>query len=284
MDLDLRQRFHLPLDLWAGRHIETADAQRAAALVDAAVRAQAMVSIAGPRGSGKTHTVRRTLPGAGARVVEPQRLDRERLHLGDIATAMVRDLSDERPWHSAEARTQQVRRLLGQAGGSVVLLIDDAHVLHHRTLRGLKRLRELSWRGRSPLLGIVLLGQLDKTASVPEVGLRTARASFGGLTQAEAAAALDAACGAVLGPGAAARLAAADRARNWLDLSALVDDVLREAAARGERIATVATVEAALGAADGKTDQPEPEQVDQGAASERLTQLLGKGGAVRRSA
>ena len=180
-------------------------------------------------------------------MVEPLRLDRERLHMGDIQAAIVRDVSDESPRRSGEARSGQVRRVLGAARGSVVLWIDDAHVLHHATLRGLKRLRELTWRGTGPLLGIVLTGQTDRVARVPEVGLRANRLACAGLAQPEARTAIGHALGGLVEAAALDALAAAPAARNWLDLDALVDACLLEAAGRGDDRVTAACVAAVLG-------------------------------------
>ena len=244
-----RKRVGLPADPWSRLHFDTADHRRVAHTAAAAAEAQLMVSIVGPRGAGKTHSARRALRDASARVVEPQRLDREKLHMGDIQWALVRELSDERPKRSGEARSHQVRTVVGRRSqhGRVVLLIDDAHTLHHQTLRALKRLRELSWLGVSPLLGIVLLGQADRVGAIPEVGLRSDRVRLAGLSATEAAHALKAA----LGPhraegGAVAALSASERARNWLDLIALVDDCLAEAAARAEDAITVQGAQAVL--------------------------------------
>ena len=191
----IRKRFGLPADPWAGFHLRTADAARTARMVEAAAEARLFISILGARGSGKTHAVRQALRGArDVHLVEPLRLSRERLHIGDIECALVRELgAHERPRRSGEARSHQVRRLLGQRARDrcTMLLIDDAHMLHHATLRSLKRLRELSWLGVSPLLGIVLVGQADRAGSVPEVGLRSDRLWLSGLMPEEAKTALE---------------------------------------------------------------------------------------------
>lgn len=252
MNYQARAHFNLPADPWGARHCETDDARRAALMVDAAVHAQAMVRIVAPRGGGKTHAVRRALAGRGAlKVVEPIRLDRERLHLGDIQVAIVRDLSDEKPRLSGEARSGQVRRILGgHASRPPVLAIDDAHTLHRATLKGLKRLRELSWRGASPLIGIVLIGQTDPAGSTPEVALRSGAVKFAGLTGADVRRAL----GGALNFGGVERIEAAaigaieasERSRNWLDLQALVDECLAQAASRGAAKVTGAHVRAVL--------------------------------------
>ena len=272
MNSAIRLRFGLSADPWARVHVDTADATLAAGLVKAAATLYSMVSIMGPRGAGKTHAVLRALADAGAQIVEVLRLDRDRVHLGDVAMALVHGLSDEPPRHSGEARAQQVRRLLGHASNRAVLLLDDAHLLHPQTLRGLKRLRELAWRGRTPLLGIVLVGHVDRTAAVPEVGLRTSVAAFGGLTIPEAETAIGTACGAVVDAAAAAALARAPDARNWLDLQRLVDRALVEAAARGEG---AVTAEVATAVVDPVTER-QRRAVDVPLSDTDVSQALGQ--------
>lgn len=252
MDTLTRKQFGVALDPYKGLMVRTADAARIEELVHAAVQHRTIVSIAGPRGSGKTRAAAMVLKG-GLRpaVVEPLRLDREKLHLGDIQSAIVRELSDERPRTSGEARSGQVRRVLRAASrhGPVALWIDDAHVLHPSTVRGLKRLTEFRGADGEGLLAVILTGQSDGTAGVPEVALRSDRMTCAGLTADEARAAIERALGELVAPAESAALAASPRARNWLDLAALVDECLQQAAARGEDRVTGASVAAALGAA-----------------------------------
>ena len=244
-----RLQFGLPAEPWlVAPPVATADATRVGHWARAAVKGCAWVSMVGPRGSGKTRALRIALAAIkGVAVIQSCRLDRKRLHIGDVVSALVAGLSNESPRRGGEARSAQVRRLLGHADRSVVLLIDDMDELHQSTLRSLKRLRELSWRGRSPLLSIVLAGQADRPGEIPEVGLRTATMQLAGLTQREAEEAIPNAVGKICTPEAAAQLAASDRARNWLDLERLVDDCLMEAVARGETTITAAAAGAVLG-------------------------------------
>lgn len=262
MKIAHRRHFGLGLDPWASLEMDTADAKRAADMVGAAVGACAFVSVLGARGSGKTRAVRAALrTHAGVRVVEPLRLTRERLHMGDIETAIVRDLSDETPRRSGEARSHQVRRILGAASRAarIVLVLDDAHVLHHATLRGLKRLRELAWLGRAPLIGIVLIGQRDRTEMVPEVGLRSDRMVMAGLTRMEVMCALErAGYRAVFEAGALSRLGGCARARRWLDLQALADACLGAAHAAGAQRVALAHVAAVLGGPAPDAPAPAP--------------------------
>ena len=241
MDILIRQQFGVPANAWSLMPmLKTADATRAGVLIRAAATAQAMVWVTGDRGCGKTRAVRREFLGCGALVAEPLRPDRERLRMGDILSAIVTDLSDETPRQSVEARAGQVRRLLSGLPRPPVLFIDDAHELHKATVKGLKRLRELAWRGRAaPMLGIVLAGQ-SEVRGVPEVGLRSDRVGFAGLTSDEAGQAIVAAMNedrATFDAGAIGRLVQSDRARNWLDLEQLCDECLAKAhALRSETV------------------------------------------------
>ena len=255
MNILIRQQFGVAADPFA-EDFATADAIRAKTLVRAAVTSRLLVSIAGERGAGKTRAVRAAVRGLGVQLVEPLRLDREKLHLGDIQDAIVSQLSDEKPRRSGEARSGQTRRVLRLASqrGPVLLWIDDAHVLHPSTVRGLKRLLELTWQGEGPLLGIVLTGQTDRTANIPEVGLRATRMAFAGLAADEAGRAIGRALEGGIGRAEVEALAASDRARNWLDLGALLDDCLAEAIARGETEVTPDAVAAVLGAARPAAD------------------------------
>ena len=258
MNVLIRTRFGVAVDPWA-EYLATADAVRAGHLVQAALGSKLLVSIAGARGAGKTRAVRGALGGGAAQLVEPLRLDREKLHMGDIQAALVRELAPEETLRrSGEARSGQTRRILGGAAakGPVLLWIDDAHLLHHSTLRGLKRLREITWRGVGPLLGIVLTGQTDRVSAIPEVGLRSDRMTFAGLTAGEAERAIVRALGELVSRADAVALATSPRARNWLDLSALIDACLVGAAARGEDRVTNGCVVAVLGTRTSKIQSP----------------------------
>ncbi len=254
-----RQSMGLPADPWRSVDLRTSDCIRVRQAVRAAVEAQLMVWIVGARGSGKSHAVRGALP-PGCRVIEPLRLERERLRIGDVERAIVRECSDEPVRQSAEARSHQVRRILGAGarGRRHVLLIDDAHVLHAATLKALKRLRELAWRHvPAPLLGVILVGQADRGASLPEVGLRSDTMSMEGLDEAEAADGLRAALGESIEDDAVSLLAA--QARWWLDMMRLADDAIVAAAARGSSRVTAAAVRSVIEPRAAHAEQPAAE-------------------------
>lgn len=265
MRLTNRAHFGLPPTLW-GTHLHiTGDVQRLRMLAAAVVNHQLLATVVGPRGAGKTTGLRYALHAHEVQLVEPLRLARDKLHIGDIEQAIVRDLSDETPRRTGEARSHQVRRILGTASRErpVALLIDDAHVLHHTTVRAIKRLRELQFGKRSPLLGVLLVGQQDCTRRVAEIALRADALEMVGLTEADACAALLA-----LNAGRDRRVfddefirAAGKRpeARNWLDLAGLVDAALARARAGGADVVTAAHL-------DGGAPEPEPAQSEQAGA------------------
>lgn len=258
----LYKHFGLTADPW-GQHQDTADTRRIMTVVAGALAGGDMVSVVGERGGGKTHAIWRAIRGADCQIIEPLRLDKNNLHIGDIQTAIVVQLSDERPRHSAEARAGQVRRLLKTAAHPV-LLIDDAHLLHHQTLRAIKRLRELGARGaRRSLLPVILIGQSDPTANIAEVALRTDTLTLAGLTSTEAEQAITDALGDKITPEAARQIAGHSAARNWLDLQAIVHDCLADAMTRGATAIDEATVN--LSGADTRspptTKLPQPGRV-----------------------
>lgn len=239
MNLMAREQFGLAPGAWRAYYQQTADGAGVAALLRAAVEARVIVAVTGERGTGKSVAVAHALGALDdVRVITPLRLARDRLHVGDIEDAVIRDLSDERPRRSGEARSQQTRRLLGHASGKrrIVLLIDDAHALHHATLRALKRLMELSWMTRAPLLTVVLICQHDVISAISELALRTDQRTMLGLSGTEVRGALRAVLGARIEASAIERIAELPGARAWLDLQRLVDELIVLALSAGARV------------------------------------------------
>ena len=243
MILTVRKAFGLPADPWSRLEAHTGDFRRIGEAVRAAAEASLFVSILGARGDGKTRAVRaacRAYRGS-LRAIQPLRLTRERLHMGDIERALLRDLApDEHPRRSAEARSEQCRRVLGRrsADSAILLILDDSHVMHHSTIRALKRLRELEWTGVSPLLGILLVGQADRARRLPEVGLRSDSLWCAGLSEEEAESAIAEAINVrreVIDEEARRLIAQSKHGRNWLDLQRMTDETLAAAQARGQR-------------------------------------------------
>ena len=228
------RHFGLGTDPWPD-YQQTGDARRIQIAVDSALKTGGMVALTGARGAGKTYALWRAFSGhSDYAIIEPLRLDRENLHIGDIQRAIVAALSDETPRHSGEARAGQVRRLL-RGAPKAALVIDEAHLLHHQTVRALKRLRELGARGkRRALLPVVLIGQGNPAARIAEVRLRTEHLPLTGLTAKEAGAILRQTLPRIADSDAIQALAQAPAARNWLELQRLTDTCLARAAGEGQ--------------------------------------------------
>ncbi len=124
------------------------------------------LAVVGESGSGKT-TLRRDLldrisrEGHAIVAIQPRIIDKGRLTAGAICEAIIRDLSQQRPRQSLEAKARQVEEILigsNRAGNAHVLLIEEAHDLVIQTLKYLKRFWELE-DGFKKLLAIILVGQ-----------------------------------------------------------------------------------------------------------------------------
>lgn len=125
------------------------------------------VAITGPVGSGKTTLLKRVETKLAQqkeiRIVKPMLLEKQHMRAGHIVEAILRDLEIETTWTSRS--TEAKSRLVGESlrsvyllGSKVVLLIDEAHLLHPYTLLGLKRIHELDLKFNK-LMSIILIGQ-----------------------------------------------------------------------------------------------------------------------------
>ncbi|HEX6038957.1 AAA family ATPase [Longimicrobium sp.] len=134
---------------------------------------------AGP-GYGKSIVLQRALADAAdaaARaqhrliVVTPANIDRRRMTVGHIIGELLRQLSDQpvpQATNARDARLNKVLREYNQAGDRVALVIEEAHELSLETLKDIKRLHE-GHHGFRPLLGILLVGQLELRAKLDPV-------------------------------------------------------------------------------------------------------------------
>ncbi len=131
-----------------------------------------MVAVIGETGAGKTTLVEDVIRSLKEDfdVVRVRSLDKERLRIGNVVSAMVYDLSQEGPRRDAEARARQLSRIVGMRVVSdqrrVVVILENAHRIHGNTILALKELREMTFAGHSKLFGIVLIGQLPLLAKI----------------------------------------------------------------------------------------------------------------------
>ncbi len=85
---------------------------------------------------------------------------KDRASLTTLITALFYDLSPEKDLRipaQSEHRGRALRDPVRKSKRPVVLFVDEAHDLHHKTLSGLKRLREVVADGDG-VLSIVLAG------------------------------------------------------------------------------------------------------------------------------
>jgi type II secretory pathway predicted ATPase ExeA len=106
--------------------------------------------LCGVVGSGKTVTLRRLqeLLANDNRVAVSKSIavEKSRATLGTLITALFCDLStdkDPRIPKQGEVRERALRNLVRKRKKPIVLIVDEAHDLHHHTLTGLKRLIEM---------------------------------------------------------------------------------------------------------------------------------------------
>lgn len=241
-----RRAMGLPSDPWSNLHIPTADVHRVRDMVSSAIEDRGLVSIVGATGMGKTRAFRAALlerPGFDAErdLVRVRRLDRERRTIADVVTALYLHLGRPKPRGGAEERDIDLRRVLGERvqvergrpSRPLVVMLDDAHLLHWRTIDALKGLREHDWMGASPLLGVVLLGQSDPLSSRKEIRQRADTLHLAGLAKAEAERAIDASVARALTAEARQVLATHAAGGTWNDLIESIDIALGIAQAEG---------------------------------------------------
>ncbi len=153
-----------------------------------------ILAIIGEIGIGKTIAainILGKLEEYGEHVIWCRQPDKERLKINVIMNAIIRYFG-ESPRRDIDARTEQLRRLMGKAvsdGKKVILVIDEAHALYAQTLRALKRILELNFSRRMGLLSIILVAQpeiYEKLNRFQEVALRTDVLEMKPLTRPEA--------------------------------------------------------------------------------------------------
>ena len=125
------------------------------------------LAVIGESGAGKT-VLRRDLidriqrEGHPITIIQPRIFDKSRLTAGSICEAIIKDISQEVSCGgSLETKARRIEQMLtssSRAGYSHVLMIEEAHDLHVRTLKYLKRFWEME-DGFRKLLAIILIGQ-----------------------------------------------------------------------------------------------------------------------------
>lgn len=269
------------------RAFSTEDSNRAAEAIYRAADEKALISIVAPAGAGKSTMLAGALAGLAAdtHIVCPPVLEAERLGIRQIQWDIVGTIQGDFPEkfpRDASRRARLTSRTLGQAAGKpVILAIDEAHLLNSATLSAIKRLWNLTWLGRSPLLSIVLVGQtplLTKLGDVWELGGRTEIIRMTGLTVSEGASyiahRLEPVAKGLFDEEAMLKVARLCPIRTPLALNSVCRRAVQIAAAMGHKAVTVSDVESAAGVWDTRIQLLRDAQID-------ISELAKKAGVTR---
>ena len=187
---EVLEHFGFTRDLHAAGYYETSYHRQFLKNLRSAIHSGNLIAFTGLVGSGKTLLLRQLqdelLAEKRITVAKSLAVDKERASLTTLITALFYDLSpDKEPKipSQSEHRERALRELVRKSKRPVVLFIDEAHDLHHKTLVGLKRLREVVADGGG-VLSIVLAGhpKLRNALLRPnmeEIGSRFAVFPFG---------------------------------------------------------------------------------------------------------
>src|SRR3546814_484631 len=162
--------------------------------VCAAVQTGRLIVVSGLVGSGKTHLLRRIedeLARAGkVAVAKSLAVDKRRTSLPSLIEALFYDLSpgdraQVKIPKQAERRERDLRDIMRKGKRPVVLVVDEAHDLHHKTLTGLKRLMEVV-ADAGVLLSVLLVGHPRlrndlRRPQMEEIGYRTTTFDYEGI-------------------------------------------------------------------------------------------------------
>lgn len=191
---DVQQAYGLARPFQGAGNFETEHQSMLVREVCAAVQTGRLVVVSGLVGSGKTHLLRRIedeLTRAGkVTVAKSLAVDKRRTSLTSLIEAMFYDLSpgdraQVKIPKQAERRERDLRDLMKKGRRPVVLVVDEAHDLHHKTLTGLKRLMEVV-ADAGVLLSVLLVGHPRlrndlRRPQMEEIGYRTTIFDYEGI-------------------------------------------------------------------------------------------------------
>ncbi len=154
-----------------------------------------LVVVAGLVGSGKTHLLTRIeeelAKSSRVAVAKSLAVDKSRTSLPSLIEAMFYDLTmidraQIKIPKQPERRERDLRDLMRKQKQPVVLIVDEAHDLHHKTLTGFKRLMEMA-SGAGVVLSVLLIGHPKlrndlRRPQMEEIGYRTTTFEFEGVS------------------------------------------------------------------------------------------------------
>ena len=191
---DVQSSYGLARPFQGAGNFETEHQRNLVREVCAAVQTGRLVVVSGLVGSGKTHLLRRIedeLTRAGkVAVAKSLAVDKRRTSLPSLIEALFYDLSpgdraQVKISRQAERRERDLRDLMKKGKRPVVLVVDEAHDLHHKTLTGLKRLMEVV-ADAGVLLSVLLVGHPRlrndlRRPQMEEIGYRTTTFDYDGI-------------------------------------------------------------------------------------------------------
>jgi type II secretory pathway predicted ATPase ExeA len=189
---EVMEHYGLALPFDEAGFFETEHHQKVIKQMKVAIQAGRLVALSGVVGAGKTvlaHRLQEELAREGkVLVARSLSVDKERVTLQTLMMALLFDLSpEEEPWipSQGERRERELRNLIRKGRKPAALFVDEAHDLHPKTLRGLKRLSEVV-KDAGARLAVVLIGhprlQNDlRRPTMEEIGHRTTIVSFKGI-------------------------------------------------------------------------------------------------------
>jgi type II secretory pathway predicted ATPase ExeA len=261
---EVMEHYGLALPFDEAGFFETEHHRKAVKQTKAAIQAGRLVALSGVVGAGKTVLMQRLQEELGREgkvlVAKSLSVDKERVTLQTLMTALFFDLSlEEDPWipSQGERRERELRNLIRKRRKPVALFVDEAHDLHPKTLRGLKRLSEVV-KDAGERLAIVLIGHPKlrndlRRPTMEEIGHRTTLIDFKGIAGQqrpyidwllERCVAKGAVAGDIITDEALELLAR--RLRTPLQIEQYLTRVLEEGLRLGEKPVTAQLVEALL--------------------------------------
>ena len=192
---DVQARFGLARPFHRVGNYETEHQRVLVREVCAVVQTGRLVVVAGLVGSGKTHLLTRIEEELARSnriaVAKSLAVDKRRTSLPSLIEAMFYDLtlgdrSQVKIPKQPERRERELRDLMRKNKRPVVLIVDEAHELHHKTLTGFKRLMELA-AGAGVILSVLLIGHPKlrndlRRPQMEEIGYRTTTFEFEGVS------------------------------------------------------------------------------------------------------
>jgi type II secretory pathway predicted ATPase ExeA len=181
---DVKKHFGLKRELPRAGFFATDHHNKLLQEVRSAIGEGQLIAVAGIVGCGKTTLLRQVERDIRAEkkilVSRAMAVDKDRINLGTLITALFYDLSTDKELKVPTQPEKRERGLLGlirTRGKPIVLFVDEAHDLHSKTLVQLKRLVELVSDDNGKL-SVVLAGHPKlkndlRLPSLEEIGART---------------------------------------------------------------------------------------------------------------